>query len=331
MSSTEQDVAGEPRPNEYARPVPTEQSSATKIAFQLARGFLMGSADIVPGVSGGTVALVLGIYRTFVGSLHAGASALRQLLTGNIKGGIDDLKAIDWLFLIPLGGGVASAFLVLRHPMESLLKNQSEATAAVFCGLVLASCYLVWREITNRDRLRLGLMIAVAVLTFVLLGFQAGTVSDPPIWLFAVTGGIAICAMILPGISGSFIMLMFGMYGAVLGGTIPQLLIFLVGATVGLGLFSSVLNWVLEHHEQTILAALLGLMVGSFRVLWPWPNGVGFISDEADELVKGTGLEWPTAGDIAGGLALAAAAATVTLLVVRFAGDSHDIDQRDAV
>ncbi len=285
----------------------------------------MGSADIVPGVSGGTVALILGIYRAFIGNIRAGAHALRRLVTGDPKGFWSDLKAIDWMFLLPLGGGILTAFALLRHAMDSLLKNQAEMTAAVFCGLVLASCYLVWKEITTHDPLRLGLIGGVSVVAFVLLGFQAGAVIDPPIWLFAVTGSIAICAMILPGISGSFIMLMLGMYAAVLGGSIPQLAVFLVGATIGLGLFSSVLNWVLEHHEQTVLAALLGLMVGSFRVLWPWPNGVGFISDEADEVIRGTSLAWPPASELLSGLALAAAAAAVTLVIVRFAGDPDEV------
>ena len=300
-------------------------------AKQFGRGFFMGSADIVPGVSGGTIALILGIYRAFVANLRAGAHALKLLVTGKGRDGLAAIVAIDWWFIIPLGAGAGAAFLVLRHPMEDLLVERPEGVAAVFTGLVVASCYLVWRDLTRRDPARLGIVALVAVLAFWLLGFQNGVVSDPSLPLFAATGAVAICAMILPGISGSFIMLMLGMYAAVLGGSAAELGVFLVGAIIGLALFSSVLNWLLLHHDQTLMAALLGLMIGSIRVLWPWPNGVGVISDEEAEVVSGTDLEWPSAGALAGGVALAIAAAAVTLLIVRFAEARPAGDQPDPV
>ncbi|MEZ5376316.1 MAG: DUF368 domain-containing protein [Acidimicrobiales bacterium] len=294
-----------------------------KHLLQFLRGFFMGSADIVPGVSGGTVALILGIYKDLIHNVRGGAHALKRLVTGDPGGFVDDFRTIDWLFLIPLGAGIAGAFLVLRHPMETLLVDHAEGTAAVFAGLVLASCLLVWQQLTVRDALRMGVLAFVTVAAFVLLGFQSGAITDAPIWMFFVTGAIAICAMILPGISGSFIMLMLGMYAGVITGAPVELLVFLVGAVIGLAGFSSFLNWLLEHHEQTVLAALLGLMLGSFRVLWPWPNGVGVVSEEQASVVKGTALHLPDAGQAIGGVALAAAAFVVTMLIVRFA----DADQ----
>lgn len=285
----------------------------------LVRGFLMGCADIVPGVSGGTVALVLGIYRRLISNVRQGAHALRLLVSGNLGDGWRALMAIDWLFIVPLGLGILGAFVALRHPMQDLLVDHSEGTAAVFAGLVLASCWLVGRQITYWGPPTLVALFGVAVAAFYLLGFQAGAIVAPAIWLFLITGSIAICAMILPGISGSFIMLMLGMYAAVLGGSISELAVFLVGAIIGLALFSSVLNYLLVNYEQIVLAGLLGLMVGSFRVLWPWPNGVGFISDSADEVVVGTGLEMPSTSQFLGGLALVAIAAIVTLGIVRLA------------
>ncbi|MGH1506141.1 MAG: DUF368 domain-containing protein [Acidimicrobiales bacterium] len=299
--------------------------------LQFFRGFCMGAADIVPGVSGGTVALILGIYKQLIANVRAGAHALKQFVTGDLKGGLASLIAVEWLFLLPLGGGVLVAFALLRHPMKDLLHDRPEGIAAVFCGLVAASCVLVWRSITTRDALRLGVLAAVAVAAFFLLGLKAGTIDDPSLPLFFATGAIAICAMILPGISGSFIMLMFGMYAAVLGGSIGELAVFLVGATIGLGAFSSLLNWLLAHHEQTVLAALLGLMVGSIRVLWPWPHGVGVVSDEAAEVVDGTAMHLPDGGQALGGLALAAVAAALTLVVVRFAEDDDTEPVLDVV
>ena len=291
--------------------------------LQVLRGFLMGAADIVPGVSGGTVALILGIYRTLIETIRSGAHALRQLVTGDLKSGLQSLKAVNWMFLIPLGIGVVVAFVALRGFMKTNLEEHSAGTAAVFCGLVAASCWLVWRTISNRDPLRFGVVVGVAVLAFWLLGYQNGAIADPALPLFFLTGAIAICAMILPGISGSFIMLMLGMYGAVLDGSPVQLLVFLVGATAGLGGFSSLLNWLLKHHEQTVMAALLGLMLGSFRVLWPWPNGVGYTEElpgGAEHEVPGTGLElWPDASALVGALALAAVAGGITLAVVALA------------
>ncbi len=172
------------------------------------------------------------------------------------------------------------------------------------------------------------MILGVAVLAFWLLGYQSGAVNDPNLIAFFATGAIAICAMILPGISGSFIMLMLGMYAAVLGGEIGQLAVFGVGAIVGLAIFSSILNWVLENHEQTLMAALLGLMIGSMRVLWPWPKGVGVIGDTAEDSVKGTDLGWPDLGQLAGGVALAIAAAAITLVIVHFAEAKPTADNK---
>lgn len=291
----------------------------------------MGAADIVPGVSGGTVALILGIYRRFVDIIRDGAHALKQLVTGDFKGGIESLKAVDWLFIIPLGVGALAAFVVLRSPMKTALEEHSELTAAVFCGLVLASCWLVWNELQLKDGRRIATIVGVAAAAFFLLGFQNGAVSDPNILFFFGTGAIAICAMILPGISGSFIMLMLGMYASVLDGSIAQLAVFLIGAAIGLGLFSTVLTWLLENFEQTVLAALLGLMLGSFRVLWPWPNGVGYTLEEGtlETVVRGTGLEvWPDIGSLVTALIAAAVAAGATLLIVEVAAKlSPEVDE----
>ena len=284
----------------------------------------MGCADIVPGVSGGTVALVLGIYKRLISNVRQGARALKLIVTGKLADGFETLKAIDWLFIIPLGLGIVGAFAALRHPMQDLLVDHAEGTAAVFAGLVTASCLLVARQIKDWGPQTLAALIGVGAAAFFLLGFQSGALANPGIGMFFVTGAIAICAMILPGISGSFIMLMLGMYAAVLGGSISELAVFLVGAVVGLALFSSLLSYLLENYEQTVLAGLLGLMIGSFRVLWPWPNGVGFISDEADEVVVGTGLEMPTLGEFAGGVGIAALAVLATLIIVRIAEAKPD-------
>ncbi|MEZ5225599.1 MAG: DUF368 domain-containing protein [Acidimicrobiales bacterium] len=293
-----------------------------KHLLQFLRGFFMGSADIVPGVSGGTVALILGIYKDLIHNVRGGAHALKRLVTGDP--GLRRRLPHHRLAVPDPAGRRDRRCLPRAAPSHGNAAGRPRrGTAAVFAGLVLASCLLVWQQLTVRDALRMGVLAFVTVAAFVLLGFQSGAITDAPIWMFFVTGAIAICAMILPGISGSFIMLMLGMYAGVITGAPVELLVFLVGAVIGLAGFSSFLNWLLEHHEQTVLAALLGLMLGSFRVLWPWPNGVGVVSEEQASVVKGTALHLPDAGQAIGGVALAAAAFVVTMLIVRFA----DADQ----
>jgi len=129
--------------------------------------------------------------------------------------------------------------------------------------------------------------------------------------------------MILPGISGSFILLMLGMYSAVIGAvddrTLSNVALVAIGAVVGLALFSSLLAWILERAFEPVMAGLIGIMVGSLRVLWPWPNGVGVISKDQTEVVSGTGLDWPSSGEWFTPTALAIVAVIVVLAFARFA------------
>lgn len=273
------------------------------------RGFAMGAADIVPGVSGGTVALVLGIYRRLVSAIRTGAGALAALL--RLDGGafLDRLRAVEWRFLAPLLMGVAAAVIALSHLIESLLEDHPVRMSALFFGLVAGSLVVAWRLIGDRDRPRLLVLLAVALVTFWLLGYSAGTIVDPPWWAFLLAGSVAICAMILPGISGSFILLMMGMYAPVLGAVNDRewlaLGMLIVGVVVGLGAFSTLLNLLLERHHDMVMAALVGLMAGSLRVLWPWPEGTA-----------GTGLASPS-GDVLMPLLMALAGMVTVLIVTR--------------
>jgi putative membrane protein len=249
------------------------------------RGFAMGTADIVPGVSGGTVALVLGIYRRLVGSIRSGSSTIGRLLTGDLAGAARALRQVEWGFILPLLAGIGAAVLTLAHLLETLLADRPVEMAGLFLGLVAGSTVIAWGLLTRRDAPRALIMVGVAVVFFVALGLTSGTteeaveqLSNPAGWAFFGAGAIAICAMILPGISGSFLLVTMGMYGAVLSAVtdrdLVSLGVFLAGCVVGLGLFSQVLHWALEHHYDTVMAALIGLMLGSVRVLWPWPGGV---------------------------------------------------------
>lgn len=289
----------------------------SKIAYNVVRGFSMGAADIVPGVSGGTIALLLGIYEHLIANIRSGARALGRLVRGDFALAYARFKQIEFEFILPLLVGLGVAILALASLLDHLLEEYPEEMAGLFFGLVVASIVIAWRMLDTRGPPRIALLVMVGVLTFWLLGFQSGQVSDPTLLAFFGAGAIAICAMILPGISGSFILLMLGMYGAVLGALTERefgsLVVFMIGAVIGLALFSSALGWLLERHHDTVLAALIGLMAGSLRVLWPWPNGVGVISDEADEVIDGTGLSWPESGEVLGPVLLGILAAAFVL------------------
>lgn len=242
-------------------------------------GFLMGTADLVPGVSGGTIALVLGIYERLVNSIREGSSALGSLLRADTTGFTGHLRRVEWIFLLPLLAGILLAVASLASFLDHQLEQNPTILAAVFFGLVLGSVVLAWRLLRVPGVTHLVVAAAVGLGLFFLLGLGEETlVRDPSLWAFFGAGALAICAMILPGISGSLILLLVGMYAVVLDAVdqreLVVIAVFAGGAVVGLGLFSQVLHWALRKHHDLILAALVGLMGGSLRVLWPWPEGV---------------------------------------------------------
>ncbi len=245
--------------------------------IHLLHGFLMGAADIIPGVSGGTVALVLGIYERLVANVRTGAASLARLAKADLRGFWNTFAAIEWVFLGPLVIGIGVAVIAMAAPITWLLEHHPRPTAGVFFGLIAGSIMVAWHLLTERDMFRGVVMVATAAIAFFILGLRGGEVADPSLLAFFAAGALAICAMILPGVSGSFILLMVGMYQPLLESVHERsagtLLVFIVGAIAGLALFSTLLNWLLDHHHDTMLAGLIGLMIGSLRVLWPWPDG----------------------------------------------------------
>ncbi len=303
----------------------------SKLSSTVVRGFCLGAADIVPGVSGGTVALVFGIYEQLLDNIRRGARALGSLVRLDGSGFVAHLRSVEWSFLLPLLTGIGLALLALSAVIERLLHERPEEMAGLFLGLVLGSVVVAWRLLHATTVADVTAMAAVAAVTFVLLGLQSGPVPEPSLPMYFGAGAIAICAMILPGISGSFLLLMMGMYAAVLGAVhdrnLVVIAVFGLGATLGLALFSSALGYLLDHHHDPVLGALIGLMVGSIRVLWPWPNGVGIISEEAGESISGTTLDLPTSENWLWPTVLAVAAFVVVAAVGRLA---PTIEQRVA-
>jgi putative membrane protein len=252
---------------------------------QVARGFAMGTADIVPGVSGGTVALVLGIYDRLIHNVSQGAHGLKQLVSRDLAGFGVTVRRIEWVWLVSLLVGILAAVFALSSILERLLEEQPVRMAALFLGLIIGAIWVALRMLDKIDGTSVALMLGVGATMFLLLGLRADThaaddaaeIVTRPWWVFFLAGAIAICAMILPGISGSFILVMLGMYTEVLGAVNDRnffvLFMFVLGCVVGLALFSTLLNWLLERYHRWVLATMIGLMLGSTRVLWPWPGG----------------------------------------------------------
>jgi putative membrane protein len=256
-----------------------------EIPFTVLRGFFMGAADIVPGVSGGTVALVFAIYHRLIEAVRTGSTALGRIARVDLRAAVAELKRVEWTFLIPLLVGIGLAVLTLSSLIEHLLEDRPVEMAGLFLGLVGGSVIVAWQLLRRRDGRRMLVLLAVGAVTFVLFGLREGTteatgaaVSNPSLLAFFGAGAVAICAMILPGVSGSFLLVTMGMYGSVLAAVTDRDLVslasFLAGCVIGLALFSQLLHWALNTHYDTVMAALIGLMLGSLRILWPWPDGV---------------------------------------------------------
>ena len=243
-------------------------------------GFFMGTADLVPGVSGGTIALVLGIYQQLVASIRQGSSALGSMIKADFAGFKRHSSKVEWRFLLPLLTGILLAVVLLASFLERQLEERPVVIAGLFLGLVLGSIAIAWRLLRKATWRHVVIAAIVGLGLFVALGFGEGQVrGDPSALAFFGAGVLAICAMILPGISGSLILLMLGMYAPVLAAVTDRefgtIIVFALGAVIGLALFSQLLYWLLEHHHDNVLAVLIGLMAGSARILWPWPDGVG--------------------------------------------------------
>ena len=261
------------------------------------RGVFMGAADVVPGVSGGTIALLLGIYERLIRNVHVCSDACISLVRRDTSGSREAFSKIEWGFLAPLLMGVFVSFVSLAQVIEMLLEEYPQSTAGFFFGLVLASIVAAISMITYWKVSFFLWIPCTAIAAFALLGLRAGPIEEPSLLIFFVSGAIAICAMVLPGVSGSFLLLMIGMYGSLIetinNRYMLELMIFGFGATLSLGFSARVLNWLLKRFRDILLAFLVGLMIGSLRVIWPWPNGVGVVSENENEIIEGSALAWP--------------------------------------
>lgn len=231
----------------------------------------MGAADVVPGVSGGTIAFISGIYEELIDSISK--VNLATLKLWKQEGFSSMWKELNGNFLISLLIGIGLSIITLAKLIRHLLETQPILIWSFFFGLVLASIIYVARQITRWNLGAIILLIAGALTAYFIttLTPQTTNVSYPYVFL---SGALAICAMILPGISGSFILLLLGMYKPVLDAihdkNIGLLATLMLGAVVGLLSFSRLLKWLFDHYENLTLAVLTGFIIGSLNKIWPW-------------------------------------------------------------
>lgn len=257
---------------------PSENSERMRGNFKIAViGLLMGAAEVVPGVSGGTIAFISGIYERLLLALRQLTPALVLVLR---REGLATLwRQIDGQFLLLLFAAMVVSIVVFASGISYLMQHQPIALWAFFCGLVIASTWVMSRQMTSFG-LNLLLLVCIGAVTgIVITGVVPIALPPTPLFLF-LGGALAVCAWILPGISGSFILLILGLYGIVIEAikTLDLMVLGIVasGCAFGLVCFAQVLTRLFKHARDGTLAVLTGFMLGSLVKLWPWKETLAY-------------------------------------------------------
>ena len=248
-----------------------KQRSFLEYLLIAARGMGMGAADVIPGVSGGTIAFVTGIYEELIHSIKSvNAEFLRILFTRGIR---PAWAHINGTFLVSLLAGIFISLITLARGISFLLSNYPMLVWAFFFGLIVGSAIYVGRKI-SRWTLRAVLMLLGGTALAYYITISSPATSTDALWFVFVSGSIAISAMILPGISGSFILLLLGKYAFMMEALkdlkVVVLGVFGLGCVVGILGFSHVISWLFKKHPNATMALLSGFMIGSLNKLWPW-------------------------------------------------------------
>ncbi len=275
---------------------PATRRTPTHVALDVVRGALIGTAETVPGVSGGTVALMTGVYETLLTSAGHAITGIRFAAADLVRGrGLararGRFEGVRWAIVVPVLVGMAVALVTMAHVMESLVTEHPETMRGFFFGLVLASLAVPFRHAIaspsrrhDAGRFRVAewafaAMAAVAVA--IVLSLPGGTLEPTPLVLVPA-GAIAVSALVLPGLSGSFLLLTMGLYEPTLAAVndrdLAYLAAFAVGAAIGLVSIVKLLQWLLEHHRRLTLVILTGVMAGSLVALWPWQDDSGYLA-----------------------------------------------------
>ena len=296
------------------------------------KGLLMGAADIVPGVSGGTMALITGIYKELISSIDQ--INFKQLQLLKQEGFAAFWKAINGSFLLPLFLGIASGILFLSGVITYLLDHHAILLWAFFFGLILASIYVLIKQFSLKTLTHYSLLLLGFLIAFGITQLKPAGASNNLLYLF-VSSMIAIIAMILPGISGAFIFILLGVYKEVLAtvkGAIAVLLDFDwisfkaiytkvvvigLGIVIGLKLFSRLLTWLFNHKKEATLSVLIGFMIGALPKIWPWKESK--IIDQQTIFTNVNPLYFDGDAQLGMGIGLIFLGATALIMLERYA------------
>lgn len=245
-----------------------------------AKGLAMGAADVIPGVSGGTIAFISGIYEEFINSLKSFDVSLIKKLKN--EGVAETWKHVNGNFLLSLFSGILISIVSLSKLIGYLLQNHAEILWSFFFGLIIASTYFIGKKIKQWNITSvLFLMVGIGIAYYITIA--APTETPESTWFIVLSGAIAICAMILPGISGSFILLLLGKYAFILNAVstlnFKVIVSFALGCILGLITFSHVLSWMFRKYHDLTIALLTGFMIGSLNKVWPWKNTLLWATD----------------------------------------------------
>ena len=259
------------------------------------KGACMGAADVIPGVSGGTIAFIMGIYDEFVESIaRFDKEAVKMLFKGQFKA---LWEHVNGNFLLSLIIGIGVSVLAIAGMMQTLLNDHPIQTWAFFFGLIVASSIFILKGISGW-KVREGIMLSIGAVLGVVVCTLSPTHTPDDLWFIFISGAIAICAMILPGISGSFILLILGKYqyimgcisnltnGVDIGHNLLILAVFLTGAVVGILGFSKFLKWLLGKWHKETLIVLAGFIIGSLVKVWPWSNTEAIIKAQYPDIAQ---------------------------------------------
>lgn len=249
------------------------------------KGMGMGAADVVPGVSGGTIAFITGIYQELIDSIKSvNFKSLKLFFTGQFKAFWSEING-NFILAVVLGIGIS--ILSLAKGLEYLLNHHPILIWSFFFGLIVASAIYVGKDISRWNAATFISLTAGTVIAYFITVITPAEAHTSYVFVF-LSGSIAICAMILPGISGSFILVLLGMYKFILGAVssfnLPVIAVFLSGAAIGIVLFSNLLSWLLKRYYDLTIALLAGFMIGSLNKVWPWKEVVETFTDRQGEI-----------------------------------------------
>ncbi len=294
-----------------ADPIPSDSPDGTatrhrppagELLGNLIRGGLIGVAETIPGVSGGTIALVTGIYSRLIAAAKRLTDVGKALITrGDVRGA---LRKIDWWLLLTVGVGAVIVVALIAGMMKSFVVDHTVSAYSLFMGMIFASVAVPFMEIspgtfvTRAQKWRAGLLFLIgAAVAFTITALPRAEFDSPPLILVFIAAAIAVCALVLPGVSGSFFLLVMGLYTTTLAAVdernIPYLAVFAAGAIIGVVSFVRILEWAMERHHATVMVLAAGLLLGSMRALWPWQGRSD--DGEPNGQALAIGDDWPLA------------------------------------